>query len=59
MYATPPINVDDLTAEVNILKQNPDLMKKVIRSMRKRAHVSVNRNSGKLKEEDNKNCIFQ
>ena len=32
MFATPPINVDDLkiriTAEVNILKVNPDIMKK-------------------------------
>ena len=38
-YATPPINVYDLririTAEVNILKENPELMKKVIRSMKK------------------------
>ena len=37
--ATPPINVDDLririTAEVNIFKENPDLMEKVMRSMRK------------------------
>ena len=42
-YATPPINVDDLRirirVEVNILKKNPDLMKKVMRSMRKRAKV--------------------
>ena len=42
-YATPSINVDDLririTAEVNILKENPDLTKKVMRSMRKRAQV--------------------
>ena len=47
MYATPPINVDDLririTAEVNNLKGNPDLMKKVMRSMRKRSQVCVNR----------------
>ena len=32
VYATPPINLDDLriliTAEVDILKDNPDLMKK-------------------------------
>ena len=47
VYATPPINVDDLkiriTAEVNILKENPDLMEKVMTSMRKRAQVCVNR----------------
>ena len=53
VYATPPINVDDLririTAEVNILKENPDLMKKVMRSMRKRAHVCVNRKGGQIK----------
>ena len=34
VYITPPINVDDLkiriTEEVNILKENPDLMKKVM-----------------------------
>ena len=52
VYATPPINVDDLririTAEVNILKENPDLMKKVMRSMRKRAQVCVNRNGGQV-----------
>ena len=33
VYATPPINVDDLririTTEVNIVKENLDLMKKV------------------------------
>ena len=50
VYATPPINVDDLrirvTAEVNILKENPDLMKKIMRSTRKRAQVCVNRNGG-------------
>ena len=48
MYVTPTINVDELkiriTAEVNIFKENPDRMKKVMRSMRKRAHVCVNRN---------------
>ena len=48
VYASPPINVDDLririTAEVNILKDNPDLMKKVMKSMRKRAQVCVNMN---------------
>ena len=52
VYATPPINVDDLririTAEVNILKENPDLMKNVMRSMRKRAQVCVNRNDGQV-----------
>ena len=50
MYATLPINVDDLririTAEDKILKENPDLMKKVMKNMRKRAHVCVNRNGG-------------
>ena len=63
VYATPPINVDDLririTAEVNILKENPDLMKKVMRSMRKRAQVCVNRMAVKSKEEDNKYSCFQ
>ena len=48
MYATPPINVDDvtisITVEDNILKENPDLMKKVMRRIRKRALVCVNRN---------------
>ena len=43
VYATSPINVDDLririTAEVNILKENPDLMKRVMRSMRKRVRL--------------------
>ena len=52
-YATPPINVDDLririTAEVNILKENPDLtMKKKMRSTRKRAQVCINRNGGQV-----------
>ena len=50
VYETPPINVDDLkiriSAEVNILKENPDLMKKVTRSMRKRAQICGNRNGG-------------
>ena len=45
MYAT-PINVDDLririTAEANILKENPDIIKKVMRRMRKGAQVCVN-----------------
>ena len=44
VYATLSINVDDLririTAEVNILKENPDLMKKVMRSMRKKTKVA-------------------
>ena len=52
VYATPPINVDDLrirtTAEVNILKENSDLMKKVMRSMRKRAQVCVDRNGDQV-----------
>ena len=52
VYATPPINVDDLririTAEVNILKENLGLMKKVMRSMRKGAQVCVNRNGGQV-----------
>ena len=43
VYPTPPINVDDLririTAEASILKENADLMEKVMRSMRKRAQV--------------------
>ena len=49
VYATPPINVANMririTAEVNILKENPDLMKKV-------AQVCVNMN-------DNKHSCFQ
>ena len=52
VYATPPINVDDLsiriTAEGDIFKENPDLMKKVMRSMRKRAQVCVNRNGSQV-----------
>ena len=52
VYATPPINVDDLrirsTAEVNIIKENSDLMEKVMRNMRKRAQVCVNRNGGQV-----------
>ena len=63
VYATPAINVGDLririTAEVNILIENLNLMKKVMRSMRKRAKVSVNRNGGQVKEEDNKDTCFQ
>ena len=63
MYATPPINVDALririTVEVSILKKNPDLMKKVTRSMRQRAQVCVNRNGGQVKEEDDKDSCFQ
>ena len=51
MYATPPMNVDDLririTAEVSILKENSDFMKKAM-SMRKRAKVCVNRNGGQV-----------
>ena len=50
--AAPPINVDDLkiriTVEVNILKKKPDLMKKVMRSMRKRAQVCVNRSGSQV-----------
>ena len=52
VYATLPTNVDDLririTAEVNILKENPDLIKKVIRSMRKKAQGCVNKNGGQV-----------
>ena len=52
MKYTSPINVDDLrihiTAEVIISKENPDLMKKVMRGMRKRARVCVNRNGGEV-----------
>ena len=52
MYATSPINVDDvkirITVEVNILKENPDLMKKVMRSLRKITRVCVNRNGGQV-----------
>ena len=52
MYATPLTNVDDLririTAEVSILKENTDVMKKVMRSMRKRAQVCENRNGGQV-----------
>ena len=63
MYATPPDNVYNLririTVKVNILKENSDLMKKVMRSMRKRAQVCVNRNGGQGKEEDNKDSRFQ
>ena len=50
VYATLQINVDDLririTAKVNILNENPE---KVMRSMRKNAQVSVNRNDGQVK----------
>ena len=49
---TPPIDVDDLririTAKGNILKENPDHMKKVTRSMRKIEQVCVNRNGGQV-----------
>ena len=52
VYATPPSNVDDLRirskAKVAIVKENPDLMKKVTRSMRKRTQVYVNRNGGQV-----------
>ena len=52
MHATPAINVDDLRirikTQVNILKENPDLMKKEIVSMRKRAQACVNRNGGQV-----------
>ena len=52
VYVTPPINVDDLrvriTTEVNILKEIPDLMKKVTRNMRKRVKVCINRNGGQV-----------
>ena len=52
LYATPTINVDDLrirvTAEGNISKENPDLMKTLIRSRRKRAQVCVNKNGGQV-----------
>ena len=58
VYATPPINVGELrvriTAEVSILKENPDLMKKIMRSMRKIAQLYVNK-----KEEDNKDGCFK
>ena len=51
VYATPPINVNDfrtlITAEVNILKESPDLVKKVM-STSKRAQVCVNRNGGQV-----------
>ena len=61
MYAALPINVDDLririTAELNILKEDPDLMKKVMRSMRKRAQVCVN--GGQGKEGGNEDGCFQ
>ena len=46
--------IDDLrihiTAEVNILKENPDLIKKSNEEMRKLAQVCVNRNGGQVEE---------
>ena len=52
VYATPTINVDDfrirITTEVTILKDNPNLMKQILRSMRKRTQVCVNRNGGQV-----------
>ena len=52
VYETPTINVVDfrirITTEVTILKDNPKLMKQILRSMRKRAQVCVNRNGGQV-----------
>ena len=47
MYATLSLRIR-ITAEVNILKENPGLMKKIRKSMRKRAQVCVNRNGGQV-----------
>ena len=62
VHATPPINVDGLririTAKVNILKENPDLIKKVMRSMRKRAQVCVNRNGGQVEGKGQQRQLF-
>ena len=37
-----------ITAEVNNLKENPNLMIRVMKSMRKRAQVCINRNGGQV-----------
>ena len=52
VYATPPINVADLRirikAEFNISKENPDLIKKLMRIMRKRVQFCVNKNGDQI-----------
>lgn len=50
VYFSPPENTDDLrnriVNEVNLLKENPDLVKRVFAGMRKRLQVCVERNGG-------------
>ena len=48
MYLTPPENTDNLRErivnEVNLLKENPNLVKRVFAGMRKRLQLRVDRN---------------
>jgi transposase len=50
VYSTPPANLEDLreriTYEVNLLKENPELVKKVMRAMRKKIELCAARNGG-------------
>lgn len=50
VYFSPPENTDDLRErivnEVNLLKENPDLVKRVFAGMRKRLQLCVERNGG-------------
>ena len=48
MYATPPANAEDLkeriVQEVTLLKENPELVKRVMRALRKRTELCLERN---------------
>lgn len=56
VYITPPRNLDDLRQriinEINLLKENPDLIKKVMLQMRARAQQCLERNGGHVEGVD-------
>ena len=60
--ATPPINGNDLririTAEVDILKENPDFTKKSNEEQEKRTQVCVNKNGGQVESIGQQRQLF-
>ena len=63
VYATPPINVDNfrirITSELNILEENPDLMKKNEEHQKKRTGLRIIGMAVKSKEDDHEDSCFQ
>ena len=50
VYTTPPHSIDDLRArlnhEVNVLRNNPEMIRKSVRDMRRRCQLCIERNGG-------------